>query len=228
MPKYTRVKVCGITNHEDASVAAASGADLLGFIFYPPSPRAADPQRTAEIIRELRKREERRGDWASTDGERLKFVAVFVNESIRHMQQIVEQTGVDYVQLHGSETVGTLTQLAGIGYKALRSATAEEARADAGRFAPLGIADGPRWLLDAHDPNLYGGTGKKADWHAAAKLAHQHPGLLLAGGLTPKNVSAAIEIVQPWGVDVASGVEAASGRKDHAKVRAFLQAVRET
>ena len=225
MTNRTRVKVCGITNLEDASVAAAAGADLLGFIFYPKSPRGAEPKMAAKIVAKLRQAE--MGANQRADGSELKFVAVFVNESVEWVRQIVEQTGVDYVQLHGNETAEMMDQLEGISYKALRSATTEEAQADATLFAPLGTVDGPRWMIDAHDPNLYGGTGKKADWHAAAELARQHPGLLLAGGITPENVADAIRTVQPWGVDVASGVEAEPGRKDHAKVQALLKAARD-
>ena len=113
--------------------------------------------------------------------------------------------------------------LDGRGYKALRPATGQQATVEAATYAGLGPKDGPRWLLDAYNPAAYGGTGQRADWSTAARLARSHPGLLLAGGLTPENVAAAINAVHPWGVDVASGVERARGRKDHELVRKFVE-----
>ena len=221
------VKICGITNLADARVAVEAGADLLGFIFYPKSPRYVAPDTVAEIVREIR-------DWRLEIGNRdanlpspiPKFVGVFVNESPARISEILTLAQLDYAQLHGNETPAMLTQLAGRAYKALRPASAEEAVVGADQFARLGPVDGPRVMIDAYDPNLYGGTGKTADWHVAAALARRYPGILLAGSLTAENVATAMQMVQPWGVDVSSGVEAAPGRKDHAKVRAFVQAAK--
>lgn len=228
------VKICGITNLADARVAVEAGADLLGFIFYPKSPRYVAPDAVAEIVREIRY-------WIVDTGNRdanpryplstthypiPKFVGVFVNESPAHISEILTLAQLDYAQLHGNETPAMLTQLAGRAFKVLRPTSAEEAVAGADQFAQLGTVDGPRLLIEAYDPNLYGGTGKTADWHVSATLARRHSGLLLAGSLTTDNVAAAIQTVQPWGVDVSSGVEAAPGRKDHAKVRAFVQAAK--
>ena len=229
------VKICGITNLADARVSVEAGADLLGFIFYPKSPRYVAPDTVAKVVREIR-------DWrleisrgaidlqsplSNLQSSTPKFVGVFVNESPAHISEILTFAQLDYAQLHGNETPVMLTQLAGRAYKALRPANAEEAVVGAEQFARLGPADGPRVMIDAYDPNLYGGTGKTADWDVVSALARRYPGILLAGSLTAENVASAMQRVQPWGVDVSSGVEAAPGRKDHAKVRAFVQAAKD-
>ena len=221
------VKICGITNLADARVAVEAGADLLGFIFYPKSPRYVAPDTVAEIVREIRDGQlGSNSASANLPSSTPKFVGVFVNESSARISEILTFAQLDYAQLHGNETPIMLTQLAGRAYKALRPASAEEAVVGADQFARLGPADGPRVMIDAYDPNLYGGTGKTADWDVAAALARRYPGILLAGSLTAENVASAMQRVQPWGVDVSSGVEAAPGRKDHAKVRAFVQAAK--
>ncbi|CAN5372326.1 phosphoribosylanthranilate isomerase [soil metagenome] len=213
-----RVKICGLTNLEDAQAAVEAGADLLGFIFYPKSPRYVAPETVAEIIRTIRGRR-----LESTSTNLPQFVGVFVNESLKRITDILAFANLDYAQLHGNETAEMVGHFQGRAFKALRPASAEAALSAAIEFAPLSSSSGPGFMLDAYDPNLYGGTGKTADWHVAAQLAQQHPGLLLAGSLTADNVAEAIRIVQPWGVDVSSGVEATPGRKDHAKVRAFIR-----
>jgi len=215
------VKICGITNAEDAKIAVEAGADLLGFIFYPKSSRYVTAEQVAEIIRIIR------AEPRTATARSPRFVGVFVNETPDRIQQIVAQTGLDLAQLHGDETPEILHQvqslLQGRAYKALRPATSEEAQAQAALFTDPGrVSDGPNLLVDAYDPHAYGGTGQKSDWHVGAELAAQYPGLILAGGLTPENVSQAIRAVQPWCVDVASGVEAEPGCKDHEKVRAFV------
>ncbi|HRW07936.1 MAG TPA: phosphoribosylanthranilate isomerase [Caldilineaceae bacterium] len=213
----TKIKICGLTNLPDALVATEAGADLLGFILFPKSPRNVTPETIATIIPEVRK-----------VNPAIKTVGVFVNERADRIMAIVAQTGLDYAQLHGDETVDWFTSLNGHCYKALRPADAQEAATQAATFAGLSKLEGLHWMIDAYDAAAYGGTGKRADWQTAANLARQYPGLLLAGGLTPGNVAQAIRVVQPWGVDVASGVEAEPGRKDHAKVRAFVRMVRKT
>lgn len=213
----TIVKICGITNIEDARAALTAGADLLGFIFYPKSPRYVKPERVREILQTVRQEK---------DPSSARFVGVFVDESPLHISAMLDEVGLDYAQLHSEEPPDVLQQLHPRAFKALRPADAAEAQREATLYADLGPADGPRWMLDAYDPHAYGGTGKRADWHAAAALARQHPGLLLAGGLTPGNVADAMGTVRPWGVDVSSGVEIEPGRKDHALVRQFVQAVR--
>ena len=228
MQQKVFVKICGITNIVDAQVAVESGADLLGFIFYPKSSRYVIPQHVAEIIRTIR------SDSRLQTSSIPRFVGVFVNETPARIQQIVEQTDLDLVQLHGDETPDILHQvqemlqgeLQANVFKAVRPADSEAAHAQAARFANPDMKDGPNLLVDTYDPHAYGGTGHKSDWHVGAELAAQYPGLLLAGGLTPENVSQAIHAVQPWGVDIASGVEVAPGRKDHEKVRAFVTQAR--
>lgn len=213
---WTRVKICGLTNRADAQVAWEAGADLLGFIFYAKSPRYVAPATVAAIVRELR---------AADREQPVACVGVFVNHSLAEVEAIVAQVGLDFIQLHGNEALTQLQALHGRAYKALRPADAQSAQSQAAHFAPHGAPTGPRWMLDAYDPHAYGGTGKRADWELASQLAAQYPGLLLAGGLSPDNVAEAVRAVNPWGVDVASGVEATPGQKDHAKVRAFVAAV---
>lgn len=233
----TFIKICGLTNLADAHVAVDAGADLLGFNFYTESPRYVPPDTAAAIVRALRedRKIEGQGDKRSgrvvDTGERRnaplpKVVGIFVNATVAEIATIVDTVELDYVQLHGNESPDWFGPLAGRAFKAVRPANAAVAQAQAAQFAPLGCPAGPCLLIDAYDPNAYGGTGKQADWHVAAVLAHQYPGLLLAGGLSADNVAAAIDLVRPWGVDVGSGVEAEPGRKDHAKVRQFVAAVR--
>lgn len=214
----TFIKICGITNPEDAEVALHAGADLLGFILYPKSPRYVTAQQVRTIIEAVR------GGGSESPA---KFVGVFVNESPGHIRTTLAEASLDYAQLHSEEPPDVLQQLQPRAFKALRPADAAEAEQEAERYADLGPADGPRWMIDAYDPHAYGGTGKHADWHAAASLARRYPGLLLAGGLTADNVTEAMCVVRPWGVDVSSGVEIEPGRKDHDRVRQFIDAVRQ-
>lgn len=217
-PNQTKVKICGLTNLADAQVAREAGADLLGFIFYAKSPRYVVPTTAAAIVRELR----------ASPGSSASFacVGVFVDHSPAEVEEIVTAVGLDLIQLHGNEEIERLRSWPGRAFKALRPADRQSAQTQAAHFAPHGPANGPGWLLDAYDPHAYGGTGQRADWAVAAELARQYPGLLLAGGLNAENVAEAVRTVQPWGVDVGSGVEASPGKKDHGKVRAFVAAVR--
>ncbi len=209
----TIVKICGITNLEDALVAIDAGADFLGFICYPPSPRYLPPGKIAEILSNIQ--------------YPISTVGVFVNESLESVRKILKDTGLDLAQVHGEESAEFVKQLDGRAFKALRPTSLAEAETDAQRFAPkaplapLGPVYGPDLLVDAYHPDVYGGTGHRADWDIAAALASTCR-LLLAGGLNPNNVAEAIGRVQPWGVDVSSGVEREPGRKDHDAVRAFV------
>lgn len=202
-----RVKICGITSLHDAEAAVASGADLLGFNFYPASPRSLTPERAREIIQALR---------SSTDGVRM--VGVFVNHSVPEVQRLMAFCGLDLAQLSGDEPPQALHALAA--YKAIRPADLAEARQQAERFSRSEAA--PALLLDARLRGYYGGTGKTADWELAAELAGQLP-LLLAGGLKPENLAQALERVHPWGVDVASGIESEPGIKDPQCMADFIQ-----
>jgi len=221
----TRVKICGITNLEDALCAARAGADYLGFIFFSNSPRYIAPERAAEITAAL-------AGSASADARHTtpnsvpRSIGVFVNETHGVIEETLQRGGIDFAQLHGDEPPAVVESLQGRGFKALRPTSAAQASLDAEWYVDLGPADGPQLLVDAYDPNEYGGTGKRADWQAAAQLARTCPRLVLAGGLTPHNVAAAVNAVQPWAVDVSSGVESAPGRKDAAKVRAFIAAAK--
>ena len=212
-----RIKICGITNLADARCAAESGADFLGFVFYRRSPRYLRPDAAARIVQNIRKEQ---GDGAP------RFVGVFVDEPAAAVQAVLDQAGLDLAQLHGSEPPVELQRLAPRAYKAIRPRSAAEALVALQTYGLLLPADAdlPQLLVDAYDARLYGGTGVRADWQVARSLA-QDCRLLLAGGLSPETVGAAIEAVQPWGVDVSSGVERAPGLKDHERVRAFVRAV---
>lgn len=212
----TIVKICGTTNLDDALAAAEAGADLLGFIFYPRSPRYVVPETAAEIVRAVR------ASYIAPP----QCVGVFVNTPLQEVQVILAQTGLDLAQLHGDEPVEQVQALSGRGFKAIRPTEMEQATALAMAYAPFGSPSGPQLLIDAYHPQLYGGGGRRGDWEVAATVARRVKRLLLAGGLTPENVAEAVSRVKPWGVDVASGVETAPGRKDHAKVRAFIAAAK--
>jgi phosphoribosylanthranilate isomerase len=152
-------------------------------------------------------------------------VGVFVNASAAQVQTILDECGLDLAQLSGGEPPQTLLSLGQRAFKALRpmdaNALQQGIRSYPARLEP------PAWLIDACQPGKYGGTGQTANWHLAAGAALHAP-ILLAGGLKPDNVAAAVAQVQPWGVDTASGVESAPGRKDTRQMAAFIQAARQT
>ncbi len=229
-----KVKICGITNLADAQAAVTSGADLLGFIFFPKSPRYVTPGKVRDIL-----------DGIELGQASVLTVGVFVNESPQAITQTLGFCGLDLAQLHGEEPPSMLglsdglTQpaedrdqfpLRGRAYRALRPCSLEEAMISVRCYAlPARLQGGgrlPAFLLDAHHPHLRGGAGQIGDWRLAALLADRYP-LLLAGGLTPANVAQAVHTVHPWGVDVASGVEELPGQKNHAALRAFVAAVRD-
>lgn len=211
-----KVKICGLTRLEDAQVALAAGADFLGFILYPQSPRYCPPATIAAILRDL--------DLAAQPIP-LHTVGVFVNATVEEIRATLGETGLDYAQLHGDETPDVTAALAGLAFRALRTKPGDPMLALAQPHLPWPAATAPQLLLDAYTPSAYGGTGHRADWRLAHAVAQAVPRLLLAGGLTPENVAEAIGQVRPWGVDVSSGVEAEPGRKDHAKLQAFFNAV---
>jgi phosphoribosylanthranilate isomerase len=215
-----RVKICGITNLDDALLATEAGADLLGFILYLKSPRYVQPDQVQGIVAHLR-----------SLTIRPLLVGVFVDEPVEQVQRTLDECGLDLAQLHGSEPPAEVALLAPRAYKALRPQTRGEGEAAVAAYAGSivgvglnpGLPDRPEFLIDAYHPWRFGGTGEVADWHAARVIARRYR-ILLAGGLTPGNVGQAIAEVRPWGVDVSSGVEAAPGRKDPAQVRAFIAA----
>lgn len=208
-----KVKICGITTLEDALMAADAGADYLGFILYPPSKRAADQETVKAISKALRAR-----PTCPT------LVGVFVNETGETITETLAACDLDMAQLSGDESVELLTSLGDRAYKGIRPRTIEEATEQA--FNYLVDANNPL-LVDAYHPDLYGGTGEKADWSIAQLLAFDVPHFMLAGGLNPENIVEAIGTVRPWAVDVASGVEASAGRKDAKKVQTFINHVRQ-
>jgi len=208
MRRDVKVKVCGITNAEDALAAVEAGADALGFIFFEKSPRYVVPSVAASIIAEL--------------PPLVTPVGVFVNEGMAAVRSIMDTCGLAMAQLHGDENVSYCSELARPAMKALRLK-------DRGSLLALAEYQGRGgvrgFVLDTFSELAYGGTGQTTDWGLAADVAKSTP-ILLAGGLTPGNVTEAIRTVRPYGVDVSSGVESAPGKKDHAKMRAFIDAVR--
>jgi len=231
----TYVKICGITNLEDARCAAEAGADFLGFIFYPKSPRYIAPERAGEISRAIRC--QRRAECTE---QAPRFVGVFVDEPVDVARAIIKVAGLDLVQLHGTETPDDVTALSPYAFKALRPQTLAEAQKAYAEFLTADrrppttnhppstvyhLPSTPDLLVDAYHPQHKGGTGQIADLEIARWLAERCR-LLLAGGLTPDNITDAIVRVRPWGVDVSSGVEATKGKKDHAKIRTFIVQVR--
>jgi phosphoribosylanthranilate isomerase len=207
-----KVKICGLTTFEDALAACEAGADLLGFNFYPPSPRSIHPEICALITARLKPR-----------FPQVSMVGVFVNAGSTEIHSILEVCHLDLAQLSGDEPPAVLLALGNRAFKALRPANPEQLASALGIF-PL-RKEAPCFLIDAYRKGEYGGTGLTADWSLAKELAARYP-LLLAGGLTPENVSEAILQTNPWGVDVASGVESKPGVKDLEKVWKFIQAAK--
>ncbi len=213
-----KVKICGITNIEDALTAAEAGADYLGFVLYPPSKRGVDTDQVRQIAAELR----------SLDNCPV-LVGVFVNETADFMAQTLDQCGLEIAQLSGDEPPSLVgdekSPIYGRCYKALRPTSLAVAEAEAEWYLPPTLSNPPAHpslLIDSYHPSLHGGTGETGDWSISATLAQSIPGLMLAGGLTAANVETAVRQVQPFAVDVASGVEARPGVKDHALVHAFI------
>ena len=203
------VKVCGITNLDDALAAADAGADALGFNFYPSSPRYVTPEIAMPILDRLR-----------VDHPNLLTVGVFVNEALDMIEEIAEVAGVSARQLHGNETPEYCKALQGHHLIKVFSASDE--------FAPQTVLDYEvqAIMLDAVDKEAFGGTGKLSNWAVARATRELVPRLFLAGGLSTENVADAINQVKPFAVDACSLLESAPGRKDHASVRAFIAAVR--
>nr|MBA2487147.1 phosphoribosylanthranilate isomerase [Nitrospira sp.] len=203
-----KVKICGITNAEDAAVAVEAGADAVGFVFYKKSPRGAE----ASVVRAIVK----------TLPPFVLPIGVFVNEETAVVRDLMDRCGLALAQLHGDETAAYCEAL---GRPVLKAIRLQDRRSFLALAEFQGRAGVRGLLIDAYSPDAYGGTGRVADWTLAAEAASATP-ILLAGGLTPENVSHAIRQVRPYGVDVSSGVESSPGRKHHDKVLAFVQAVR--
>lgn len=202
------VKICGLTNSEDAAVAVDAGARALGFVCYRKSPRYVEPKVIKAIV--------------ATLPPFVVPVGVFVNEEAQTVRALLDDTGLMLAQLHGDESAAYCEQLGRPALKAVRLKDRSGFLALAECRGRAGIRG---FLVDAYSEAAYGGTGQVVDWNLAAEVAKVST-VLLAGGLTPENVGAAIRAVRPYGVDVSSGVEQSPGRKDHDRVRAFLNAVR--
>lgn len=196
------VKICGITREQDARAAVAGGARAIGFIFWPRSPRFIEPALARSIVRTL--------------PPFVTPVGVFVNESVDHMNAVADQVHLGAVQLHGDERPDLLPSIERPVIKSMSRIDSDTAA----QWPPDVML-----LVDADDPTRRGGTGEKADWMSAAKLAVSRP-IVLAGGLTPDNVAEAIATVTPFGVDVSSGVEDAPGVKNAARIKALFDAIR--
>lgn len=201
------VKICGITNWTDARRAVEAGANFLGFNFYAGSPRYIDPARARQIVRRLPKK--------------IEVVGVFVNERENTMLDVARSVGLDYLQLHGDElpeTVARLKRTLPV-IKAVQVGKSFRA-AQLRRFRGADAI-----LLDGFDRMRRGGTGKTFAW-GIANRAKRYGRIFLAGGLKPENIREAIRAVKPYAIDVCSGVEARPGKKDPARVKALMQAVR--
>jgi phosphoribosylanthranilate isomerase len=229
----TWVKICGITNLEDALIAVEAGANAIGFVFHARSPRHIDPQDAARISEKL--------------PAELERVGVVVPHSLDEIIFIARTARVSALQLHlsvmaplmGSDAASYATGMQDFApadklFLALPAApfierkSSPDFRALRGGALPKGIFD--TVFLDSGTPAQPGGTGRAFDWKAARPLVedmNKQVNVVLAGGLTPQNVAEAMQILHPWGVDVSSGVERSPGKKDPQKVRAFIQAVRE-
>jgi len=213
LPLPAQVKICGITVLEDALAAIEAGADLLGFNFHPPSPRYVGRAICARLVGALRDR-----------GLAVVTVGIFVDMPPADILAMLDECGLDLAQLSGDESPDDLAVLGERAFKGIRPRDSREALALAALYACR--AAPPVLLADASvGAGQFGGTGRVADWDAARALTVRHS-ILLAGGLRPENVADAVAAVHPWGVDVASGVESSPGRKDAAKMVAFLRAAR--
>lgn len=203
-----KIKICGITNLRDAEAAVAMGADLIGFNFYDKSPRYIGPQKAHQIVMRL--------------AGFVEIAGVFVNAGLEEIQRISSEVELDWIQLHGDETPGfceSLDSFSSSIMKAIRvkgPADIEYAR----NFSVHGL------LFDAYDRKKYGGTGQKFDWEILAKVIGSFPyKIFLAGGINPDNIVDASKI-NPYAIDVCSGIESEPGRKDHKKMRILFENMR--
>ena len=200
----TRIKICGITRIQDARAAAEAGADAIGLVFYPPSPRYLAAERAVEIRDAL--------------PPFVQTVALFVNPDAAQVAQVIGRVRPALLQFHGEETPGFCAQFGMPFVKACRVRPGVDALEYLRPFSRAAA-----WLFDSYVPE-YGGAGESFDW-SLVPAASERP-VILSGGLARDNVAEAIRRVRPWGVDVSSGVEAAKGIKDAARIAAFIAEVR--
>ncbi|MBC8287194.1 MAG: phosphoribosylanthranilate isomerase [Nitrospinae bacterium] len=199
-----KVKICGMTQLKDAVFAAEQGADAVGFIFYKKSPRSVTMKTVREIILKL--------------PPFVDTVGIFVDESVDRVNKIADYCGLDMVQLHGDESPAFCRKIHRRVIKAFRVKDLQSIK-QLEKYSVSGF------LLDTYSDNLHGGTGKTFDWNLALPAKKIGP-VILAGGLTPRNIRQAVSQARPYGVDVCSGVEKFPGVKDPEKVRAFLTNIR--
>ena len=207
----TLVKICGITSIEDGRVAVAAGADMLGFNFYRRSSRFIEPERARSIIDTLK----------SEVLRDVMMVGVFVDDAPESVAQIAATSGIEAVQLHGDESIEfckRLKELMPDSFLIKVIHVANDGNDRATKYEVDAI------MLDAFDENLRGGTGRTIDWNLARGLRESVPRLILAGGLSPENIGAAIKEVRPYAVDACSALESAPGKKDAGKVKSFVEA----
>ncbi len=197
-----KIKICGITNEADALAAVHAGADALGFIFYRGSPRYVEPERVAGLVAEL--------------PPFVVTVGVFVNAPVEVVNEVCGTTGLQVAQLHGNESPGFCDRLDRPVIKVFRVKD-ETWKTEAAAYSVGAV------LLDTFAEDRYGGTGVTFDWRFVEGSPHR---VILSGGLNPDNVTEAVQRVRPYGVDAGSGVEREPGRKDHRKIRSFVEAVR--
>ena len=197
-----KVKICGLTNTEDALHAVKSGADYIGVITYPKSPRFTPKEKRIEIIKAL-------------EGYPVKKVAVVVNEGYEFLKELLDE-GFDLIQFHGDEDIA-LGKKVGL-ERVIKVFRIKEKMPLVGEWK-----DSHALLLDTYSDKAYGGTGKTFNWDIAKKLVEQGYRIFLSGGLNPENVKKAVEYVKPYGVDVSSGVEKNKGKKDKEKVKKFIK-----
>ena len=200
----TRIKICGLTREEDIEAAVSAGADAIGFVFYPKSKRCLTPVRAAQL---------RRGVPAFVD-----VVALFVNAQEEEVRTVLGEVGPDLLQFHGAEPGSFSSSFSRPYVKAVPMASVDDAVAYVGLHP---AANG--FLLDSHALGALGGSGETFDWKRAPRLGRA---TILAGGLNADNVAQAIALVRPYAVDVSSGIETAPGIKDPARMRRFVEAVR--
>lgn len=196
-----KVKICGLTNLNDALDAVELGADFLGFNFYPGSPRHILPEEAEKIFEEI--------------PANIPKVGVFVNEDLTRVLDLAIGLGLDYLQFHGDESPAALNALGRPWYKAFRLAKESD-------LAAIPAYNCEWILVDAYSEKAYGGTGLTAQWDLVREAGKFHKKIILAGGLTPENVVTAVMAVKPFMVDVASGVESEPGKKNRRKVEEFI------
>jgi phosphoribosylanthranilate isomerase len=209
-----KVKICGITNVEDAEKACEYGADFLGFIFVKGTPRCIDPAEAEEIVRKVKSRFNDVG-----------MVGLFKDEDLLSVKEIISSCGLDYVQLHGGELPGYCRELKEVtGVRIIKAFKVDGDILPHGSHGIGDYGDADYFVFDTYHPEVAGGTGIRFDWEALSDLDDSMRGRsFIAGGLNPENVAEAVGTVKPYGVDVSSGVEVNPGKKDDKLLKEFIE-----